>query len=1541
MPSWKKIIQSGSKADLTHLTASKGLVVDNIDGGDVKFTIANSNADSGMDKSSGIYFKHAYGNDSSDLRDAGKIISTKQSLYGVADTTAISALRIYTGGGAVGDVQRVMIYGGQNIGTARVGIGFSDSTTTLPVDGLTVNGNISASGIVYASQFLTSSIAGTLPVDGNITAGGYISASGFIKTDTNITASGNIQTTNLSASGFISASKFVGDGSQLTNVGGGGSGGSGIFAKTGSKYATTNAVEITGSLLVSGSSTFTNIGLFNQTGDTTISGSNINLVPRTGEVFTFRAGDFVQIKKPTSGVKEVQISGSLKVSGSNTVKIEGPTSLTGSFEITDTSDANFRFKAGDFVEIKKSPKKEVQISGSLKVSGSNTFQVEGPTELTGSLSVVKPDSQLIVDDTGISLSSSMTRITGSMIATDDVTIGTGVQNFSVDASTGTGTFTGAVIAATSSTDIVRSSKFLPKEITAEIGSATQRISKLYMRSEIDTSGSLVINFHSGSTNPQGLVISASEASMSDSVFSVNVVDDNRIKKEALYVSSSGNVKVGVGMQAPDQDFSNAGNTRLGVYGNQNQIIFPADIGTFLETSTGLEIVHLFAPDLNQQSASNDQTASIQAPGTGLHSNTYVWQPYQNNDTDGTQVPLQFNWMISDEWYDANQYTIATGSILTGSGFDGEAMIFTASEGDAEQTNPHQYWHVQNTPNSTHYFGHSVFLTGSGMNGEFPTIPTDVSRSLTAGAAKWKITLEKTGGSGPNQIFFTSSDAFTIDLPAIDSGMTDYMMGDVNKDGQVDILDLVQIANHILGSNLLTGESLQLADYNGDGNVNVNDMVQITNVVLGVAQTYTAMSYDTGTNNQNFIQESDTKYYNALNSMSASLNNSAISATQRVAGALAHANEFIKNGYRQREIKHPVNTMIKRDGNNPKLIYPLSSSTFIQGTGSYAETSSFNSLNGVVEGSTLVINHQSFMVEEVNSSSPVTSVLLDRALPSGSISGSTFTHFPPKGFFKNQKAGSFDGSVTNTGFIIRQGDNRIGVGTSRPQALLHISGSSGSYGQSSDDLLKVTNKDNINVVKVSKDSELVLRNAVSSSLSASFTVDTGSNLNINDTFKVNHKDVRFKSGSKEVIAIVNPTSGQISFEASDGARIGFKGAEREYKTADGKIITKVQKDGVEFIRSGSATTNQIQMQQNVNGAFISVSGSQPGYNIIRSGTADKRLIRENYDLFITNGGNNVWTAGMTPNGSSGDWYSISPGIGHTSPTANSPFFVSGSGLVGATSMSIGTDKNSGKRFTVEGDISQSGNFLTQGHISSSGGINAGTTGTTLANTGHISSSQYDLGGYYNGSNGFSHQELWRFSSSAQSNEGQAANLEMYMSGVRVNKLTTEIGGTSFFGAGTNAQKFGFNAGTAPQDVGITVGGQISASGNLEIDGNATIDGVLTATRKSFLIPHPTDENKQLQYASLEGPENGVYIRGKLKRNNIIELPHYWSELIDEDTISVSLTPIGRFQYLYVRDIDSKEIMVGIDKGSIRNIYCHYVIYAERKDIDKLEVEITDG
>ena len=109
------------------------------------------------------------------------------------------------------------------------------------------------------------------------------------------------------------------------------------------------------------------------------------------------------------------------------------------------------------------------------------------------------------------------------------------------------------------------------------------------------------------------------------------------------------------------------------------------------------------------------------------------------------------------------------------------------------------------------------------------------------------------------------------------------------------------------------------------------------------------------------------------------------------------------------------------------------------------------------------------------------------------------------------------------------------------------------------------------------------------------------------------------------------------------------------------------------------------------------------------------------------------------------------------------------------------------------------------------------------------------------------------------------------------------------------------------------------------------GHLTATSKAFLIDHPTKENKKLQYASLEGPENAVYVRGT-HNSSLIELPEYWGELVHGDSLTVVLTPLGKHQNLYVKSKDPAHINVGGVKGSY-----DYVVYGERKDIDKLEVE----
>jgi hypothetical protein len=80
--------------------------------------------------------------------------------------------------------------------------------------------------------------------------------------------------------------------------------------------------------------------------------------------------------------------------------------------------------------------------------------------------------------------------------------------------------------------------------------------------------------------------------------------------------------------------------------------------------------------------------------------------------------------------------------------------------------------------------------------------------------------------------------------------------------------------------------------------------------------------------------------------------------------------------------------------------------------------------------------------------------------------------------------------------------------------------------------------------------------------------------------------------------------------------------------------------------------------------------------------------------------------------------------------------------------------------------------------------------------------------------------------------------------------------------------------------------------------------------------------------LEGPEHGVYVRGKA--SEVIELPDYWTALVDENTITVQLTPIGNHMS-WVEKIEDNKIFIGGGEA-------FYFVQAERKDIDKLEVEV---
>jgi len=109
----------------------------------------------------------------------------------------------------------------------------------------------------------------------------------------------------------------------------------------------------------------------------------------------------------------------------------------------------------------------------------------------------------------------------------------------------------------------------------------------------------------------------------------------------------------------------------------------------------------------------------------------------------------------------------------------------------------------------------------------------------------------------------------------------------------------------------------------------------------------------------------------------------------------------------------------------------------------------------------------------------------------------------------------------------------------------------------------------------------------------------------------------------------------------------------------------------------------------------------------------------------------------------------------------------------------------------------------------------------------------------------------------------------------------------------------------------------------------------AKPKPFDLVHPTKEGYRLRYACIEGPEVGVYCRGRVKNDTEIVLPEYWRNLVHVDSISVQLQPIGAHQDIIVKRWDEEKIYLQAKAGFPIN--CFYHVYAERKDINPLIVE----
>ena len=71
---------------------------------------------------------------------------------------------------------------------------------------------------------------------------------------------------------------------------------------------------------------------------------------------------------------------------------------------------------------------------------------------------------------------------------------------------------------------------------------------------------------------------------------------------------------------------------------------------------------------------------------------------------------------------------------------------------------------------------------------------------------------------------------------LDTDMVSILLGDVNQDGQLNVLDIVSTVAHILGNEQFNETQLYAADMNGDGFINVLDIVQMVNGILLLPRT---------------------------------------------------------------------------------------------------------------------------------------------------------------------------------------------------------------------------------------------------------------------------------------------------------------------------------------------------------------------------------------------------------------------------------------------------------------------------------------------------------------------------------------------------------------------------------------------------------------------------------------------------------------------------------------------------------------------------------
>jgi hypothetical protein len=110
-----------------------------------------------------------------------------------------------------------------------------------------------------------------------------------------------------------------------------------------------------------------------------------------------------------------------------------------------------------------------------------------------------------------------------------------------------------------------------------------------------------------------------------------------------------------------------------------------------------------------------------------------------------------------------------------------------------------------------------------------------------------------------------------------------------------------------------------------------------------------------------------------------------------------------------------------------------------------------------------------------------------------------------------------------------------------------------------------------------------------------------------------------------------------------------------------------------------------------------------------------------------------------------------------------------------------------------------------------------------------------------------------------------------------------------------------------------------------------NGVIRGSGFSTALPHPTDSEKAIVYAALEGGEAGTYYRGTAQLNGgttRVELPEHFSLVTEEEGLTVQITPRADCKGLYVAEVSTKYIVVKELQGGTSNARFDFLINGVR-------------